>query len=317
MLTKNLFARGAAVLFALAACFAAADHAAAVLLAREGAPTTTDGSGTTYDNDTTIRGVNEPRLGFANAWESEGGFASSIDFFPRLTGLTSELPGPAGRIELARTGGSSTQVKVLKRDFDYTFSSSDDIWVSYLFNYHFEEPADPEPAFFNIIFDGAGDADFALEIDVDGDGTIIGGGALGTSASVGTFSESPTTTLDDSETHMVVIRAQDSTDGPTAQYDRISVWIDPEQLDRLGAPDAEVFGIFREQLGVDSVDAFDQLRLEGRTMPPGFRASFDELRLGTEARDVVLKQLVIPEPSGAVLLWGGLLMLRCARRKRK
>ncbi len=275
----------------------------ATLLVYEGFDTTTSGDATHYDQNATVRNKNLSRLGFTGSWTAGDAFASSVDFYARLPGLeTGSLLEPAaGRVELFRSGGSSLSLKHLERDLSYSFAPSDDIWVSFGVNYHFETPDTTPSNFLSVILnDTAGvNYDLVFNIDKDGATTLKAGGVSASTLDLGTLSESPTTTMDPTHTHFVVLKAEDSAAGPSNVYDLISVWVDPDDPVHLGAPTATGFGIVREQTAVDGVvSAYDEFRFEGITMPVGYRAWVDEFYMGTTRADVA----GVPEPA-TLLIW--------------
>jgi len=282
------------------------------LLAYEGFETNAGGSGDAYIADATIRGADKPRTGFTGAWTSAGGFAASTDVYSRTAGLSyGALITTPGSMEAFRNTGTSDQVKYLRRDFDYSFDATDEVWASCLFNFDAMGEANGGSAFVAELADSSTTRGIQLRIEPDGagpDGTVrvVCAGNSGSDLNLGTVAAD--------ETHLLVVRSSPASDGPNQYYDAIDVWVDPVDLTDLGAPDAEGYGVVRYQWpNFGDLLTLDELELRWRPQPAPFSFTFDEFRLGTGSASVLP---VIPEPGTLTLLALGGLGLLARRRKR-
>ena len=76
---------------------------------------------------------------------------------------------------------------------------------------------------------------------------------------------------------MLVVRGRDAAG---TDYDDLSIWLDPD-VTNLGTPHYAGTGVFREQYGVDAINAFSGFRIRAAINPAGYSAMVDELRIGT------------------------------------
>ena len=283
------------------------------LLAYEGFQANAGGSGDAYAADTTIRGADKPRTGFTGAWTSAGGFAASTDVYSRTADLSfGGLITTPGSMEAFRNTGTSSEVKYLRRDLDYSFGATDEVWASCLFSFDAMGEGNGDSVFVAELSDSSSSRGIQFRIENDGAGPdgivrVVGSGNSGSDLNLGTVAAG--------ETHLLVVRAMPALDGPNEYYDALAVWLDPADIADLGDPDAEGYGVVRYNWpNFGDLLTFDQLELRWRPQPAPFSFTFDEFRLGTGSASVLP---VIPEPATLSLLaLGGLGLLAKRRRKR-
>jgi len=112
--------------------------------------------------------------------------------------------------------------------------------------------------------------------------------------------------LNANETYFILGRLYKSTSGSGAAYDRFDIWVDPT-AGASGTPDLTASG-------TGSISGFDTIGIRTANIDASDTFWIDELRYSTS-----FASAIVPEPSTAVLLAGGLAVLACGplhRRRR-
>lgn len=263
-----------------------------------------------YTADTTAVGQNPSTTGFSGAWVnsggSGGGLASTVDFYPRSTGLsyTGLSLNAGGSLEHFRTSGTATS-KQIDRPISFTpatVSGSNVLYIGFLFQ-HSATSGNDVDATLNYGVLESRDNQFILD---GGNLSVDLAGSNGSTLSLGAVAQNTP--------NLVLLRVSDNTTGGGGNdsfYDTVEAWINPD-LSNLGAADQTGVGIISKFSGGNTDISADGLRFSG-SLAAGEAFSIDEFFVATDLSDFTAP---IPEPSTWALFAGvGALALVAFRRR--
>ncbi len=233
-------------------------------------------------------------LGWASAWTADTGITEVVDpGTPLQFGNSEDTPLYGGDRALRLDGNSQSAAT---RSLDATYSG-DEVYVSFLLRWD-EGTVDDND--FAALFFGTGEPSIGVK------GNKAGGGLEDFYVRLGPGGEQYSSEIaDNSTTHLIVGRL--FKDSGTGNYDRFSLWVDPD-WDDLHAPDVTATG----DAGFAS---FSAIGIKGWNLDANDSVLFDELRLGRTWGDVMP---LVPEPSTLLLLLlGGTALMPIRRRRRR